>query len=157
MKDAVTSPPNPTQLLNRLRALLLLLLAAEILGVGAELLLVAHWDGSFQWTPLVLLAGGLFALAGLAIWRNRASRRVFQWVMVLFIAAGCLGTWLHYDGRVEFRQELDPSLAGWALFRSAMIGSTSPPVLAPGVMIQMGLLGLAAVYFLPAGGARTEV
>jgi hypothetical protein len=58
--------------------------------------------------------------------------------MLAFILNGVLGMWLHYDGRVEFRLELEPSLAGWELFRAAMTGSTTPPVLAPGMMIQMG-------------------
>jgi hypothetical protein len=132
--------------LNRLRLFVLLLLAAEMVGVFAELLLVAHWEGVTQWTPLVLLGLGILALAGDGILRNPATQRAFNLVMLLFVLAGVVGVWLHYDGRVEFRQELDPSLGGWALFKSAMTGSSSPPVLAPGVMIQMGFLGLIAVF-----------
>jgi hypothetical protein len=98
----------------------------------------------------LLLAAGPAALLGHAIWRNWASRRVFQGVMLLFVLGGILGTWLHYDGRAEFRRELDPSLAGWELFRAAIAGATTPPVLAPGVMIQMGLFGLAAAFRQPA-------
>jgi hypothetical protein len=146
MKQSSEFPPASRSVLPRLRQLLMLLLAAQILGVGAELLLIEHWEGVWQWTPLGLLAVGLVVLAGHAIIRNRISRRAFQGVMVLFVLAGVLGTWLHYDGRAEFRQELDSSLAGWRLFWSAMTGSSTPPVLAPGVMIQMGCLGLVALY-----------
>jgi hypothetical protein len=142
-RQAISSIPST---LTRVRGFLLALLAAEIVGVLAELLLVSHWEGVTQWTPLVLLVLGGLSLLGAAILRNQTSRRAFKVVMVLFVLAGVVGVWLHYDGRVEFRQELDPSLNGWALFRSAMTGSSTPPVLAPGVMIQMGFLGLIALY-----------
>ena len=105
---------NASFVLARLRSFLLWLLALEIVGVTVELLLLAHWDGPFQSTPLVLLLVGLLSLAVLAMGRNPAARRVFQGVMVLFVLAGVLGAWLHYDGRVEIRLESSPALAGWA-------------------------------------------
>jgi hypothetical protein len=146
MNTTLSTPTAADSTLGRLRFFLQALLVFEMLGVGAELLLLAHWEGVWQWTPLILLGLGLVVMAAHAIFRNRASLQVFQLVMVLFVLSGILGTWLHYDGRVEFRLEMNPSLAGWELFRSAIGGSSTPPVLAPGVMIQMGLLGLAAVY-----------
>ena len=122
-----------------------------MIGIGAELLLISHWEDWWQLTPLIVLMLGLVVLSGHVIFRNRASLRAIQLVMLLFVLSGVLGIWLHYDGRVEFRLELDPSLAGWKLFQAAMTGSTTPPVLAPGVMIQMGCLGLVCVYGHPAG------
>ena len=41
------------------------------------------------------------------------------------------------------------SLAGMALFWAA-IGAKAPPLLAPGSMVQLGLLGLAYTYKHPA-------
>jgi hypothetical protein len=91
-------------------------------------------------------------LAGEAIYETRASRRLLQLVMFVFLLSGFLGLWLHYDGRAEFRLEVDPTLAGWNLFLAAMTGATTPPVLAPGIMIQMGCLGLILALRQPAGG-----
>ena len=150
MDDHTCASRSAAPLLRKLRGLLQLLLAAEMIGLGAELLLMEHWEGWWQRTPLILLVLGLVVLAGHAFCQNRASRRVFQLLMALFVLSGCLGIWLHYDGRAEFRTEVDPSLAGWALFRSAMTGGTTPPVLAPGMMIQMGCLGLILVLRDPA-------
>jgi hypothetical protein len=76
--------------------------------------------------------------------------------MVAFIAAGLAGVYLHYQGSVEFKLESNPSLAGWQLFWQA-IRSKTPPALAPGVMIQLGLIGLAYTYRHPALFTATEV
>jgi hypothetical protein len=156
MEQRINSSPLPMIVLQRLRGFLLLLLGAEIVGLGAELLLISHWEDWWQRTPLVVLAMGLVVVCSHVICQNGTSIRAFQLVMILLVLSGIVGIWLHYDGRVEFRQELNPSLAGWKLFRAAMTGSTTPPVLAPGVMIQMGCMGLACVYRHPAGAARRK-
>jgi len=66
--------------------------------------------------------------------------------MILFIASGILGIGLHYKARMEFKLEMNPELSGTKLFLETIRGATVPPVLAPGVMIQLGLLGLAYAY-----------
>jgi hypothetical protein len=68
--------------------------------------------------------------------------------MVAFIAGGTLGVYLHYDSNVVFEREMSPEVLGWALFREAIFGAT--PALAPGVMVQLGLLGLAFTIRHPA-------
>jgi hypothetical protein len=75
--------------------------------------------------------------------------------MVLFILSGAVGLFLHYDGKVEFRLESNPSLAGWALFKEAMVGAV-PPALAPAAMAHFGLLGLAYAWRHPALLARKK-
>lgn len=107
-------------------------------GLIAELLLTKHWDGAWQVVPLVLLGLGLVVVPA------RATARVVQGVMGLFILSGLAGTFLHCRGKVEFALERNPALTGWALVRETLKG-TSPPILAPGAMIAIGLLGLAAV------------
>jgi hypothetical protein len=151
-----SSPPSPSTVLKRVRRFLLWLLGAEMIGVGAELLLISHWEDWWQCTPLVALTLGLVVLSGHLILQNRASLRTIQFVMVLLVLSGVLGIWLHYDGRVEFRRELDPTLAGWRMFRAATTGSTSPPLLAPGIMIQMGCMGLLCVHGQLADGRQNS-
>jgi len=56
--------------------------------------------------------------------------------------------YFHYQGSVEFKLESNPSLRGWSLFREA-IRSKAPPLLAPGVMIQIGLLSLSGMVEIP--------
>jgi hypothetical protein len=69
--------------------------------------------------------------------------------MIAFIAAGFAGFYFHYQGSVEFKLESNPSLAGWRLFWEA-IRAQAPPALAPGIMIQLGLIGLVYTYRHPA-------
>jgi hypothetical protein len=56
---------------------------------------------------------------------------------------------LHFQVNMEFQLEMDPALAGMALFRTAILAK-SPPALAPGAMIQLGLIGLAYTFRHPA-------
>jgi hypothetical protein len=130
------------------RRLLLALMGMGIVGLEAELLLLEHVDGVWQWIPVVSLALGL-VLTG-AVWMRpaRVTLRAFQGLCAGFVAAGALGVYLHMDGNLEFARESDPSLAGLALLWEALEGAT--PALAPGALAQLGLLGLALAYRHPA-------
>jgi hypothetical protein len=62
--------------------------------------------------------------------------------MALLVIAGPVGVALHYHGAEEFQLEIDPTQGGWPLWRK-VLGAQAPPVLAPGLMMQFGLLGFA--------------
>ena len=84
---------------------------------------------------------------------SSASLTALRITMTLFIAAGLVGVALHYRGSVQFQKELDPSINGFALFMKAM-QSKAPPALAPGVMVYIGLLGLACGFRLTNTGEK---
>jgi len=115
-------------------------------GIGVELLLMEHTEDFWQQIPVILI--GLSIPMFLWQWwsQKRIATRLFQGVMVCFAASGLLGMWFHYDGKAEFKLEIDPDLSGWALFRECMYGPTMPPVLAPGAMILLGMIGLACAF-----------
>jgi hypothetical protein len=73
--------------------------------------------------------------------------RVFQGTMLLLVFGGLVGCILHYQGNVEFELEMHPSLEGRELFWESITGAT--PSLAPGMMITLGLVGLAYGYRHP--------
>jgi len=131
-----------------LRTFLLLIFILGLFGAGAELLLLEHTEDFRQWIPLVLLAISVIVLGWRGLSRGAMSLRVFQGTMLLFVISGCVGIFFHYQGNVEFELEMYPTLAGWELFAKAMQGAT--PALAPGTMIQLGLLGWAYSYRHPA-------
>lgn len=131
--------------------LILLVFLLGMAGTAAELLLISHTEDPWQWSPLALFAVSLMLLGWHAASRSAASLRAWQAVMLLFILSGGIGFWLHLQAKIEFQQEVNPSLAGVALYRKAL-ESVSPPALAPGMMVQLGLLGLAFAWRHPAFG-----
>lgn len=128
--------------------LLLAIIVIGTLGLIAELLLQEHIESWQQWIPLVLLGLGLAATAAVRIRLSPAGMRAFQAIMVAYLGAGFLGVYFHYAGNVEFALERTPELAGFALIWESLRGAT--PALAPGAMVQLGLLGLAWTYRHPA-------
>ena len=131
--------------LNGLRRWLGAILLIGMSGTLVELLLLRHVEDPVQLIPIALLGCGLFAV----LWHGRArsagSATAVRLLMVLFVASGFAGVYYHFDANVEFQKETDPSLAGRALVWKAL-EATVPPALAPGVMLQLGLVGMAYTY-----------
>ena len=136
-----------SQPLASLRRFLAAILLLGMSGTAIELLLLQHDEDRIQLVPLVLLGAGIAAVAWQVIARSRLGATVVRLVMVLFLGAGTAGVYYHYQANVEFQREGDPSLAGRALLWKVLQAKV-PPALAPGVMIQLGLLGLAYTYRL---------
>ena len=130
--------------LTRLRRFLILTLIAGMGGMALELAFIGHFEDPLQLVPVVLLALGLVLLTWHAAWPRRASMRAVQVLMALFVASGLVGVGLHYRGNHEFEREMYPTMAGAELVGKTLTGAT--PVLAPGSMALLGLVGLAAVY-----------
>ncbi|MBI3934595.1 MAG: hypothetical protein HY316_07855 [Acidobacteria bacterium] len=133
----------------RLRRLLLLILVLQSLGIGVELLLLGHTEEPWQWAPILLILACILVLGWCTVDRQAAPIRSLQVLMALFVLSGFLGLLFHFRAKTEFQLEVNPSLQGSALFWET-VKSQSPPTLAPGVMIQMGLLGLAYAHRHPA-------
>jgi hypothetical protein len=125
----------------RLWQALAAILALGLVGSGAELLLIEHHEDRTQTIPLVAIGLTLATLAWDLLARGTLSRRCLQVVLSLLVAAGLAGVVLHVRANAEFQNELDPSLSGWPLWRKTL-QAKAPPALAPGVLAQLGLLGL---------------
>jgi hypothetical protein len=128
-----------------LRRFLGAILILGMIGTAVELLLLKHVEDRIQLVPLVLLAAGLVAVIGHAVRPTAASARAIRVTMAAFVAAGVAGFYFHCRANVEFQLEGDPTLAGRALLMKAL-EAKAPPALAPGVMVQLGLLGLAYTF-----------
>ena len=147
-----------SETLAAIRRLLLGALTVGVIGTTGELILLRHIDKPTQWIPLVFLGAGVPILLWHAMAPSAASVRVLQVLMFAFIALGVAGVGLHYDGNVAFERELHPDERGWTFARKTLAGAT--PVLAPGSMVLLGLVGLAHAYHHPRRGlscSETEV
>ena len=130
------------------RLALLAILGIGVVGTGVELLLLKHTEDWWQWAPIVMLGAALIVNVAVALKPVPGTVRALQGLMVLFLVTGLVGTWLHYAGNVEWELERMASLSGMELFRAAIMGAT--PTLAPGTMVQLGLIGLLYTYRHPA-------
>ncbi len=137
--------------IDRIRRFILSALLLGMVGTAVELVLLEHYDGLWQSTPLWLILAAFFTLLWQIVRPSAAALRAVRVVMVAFVVAGGLGVVLHYRGSLEFQLESDPTLAGSVLFWKVM-RSKAPPALAPGLMAQLGLLGLIYAYRHPASG-----
>jgi hypothetical protein len=131
------------------RRILLSILLLGIAGISLELWLMAHTEDVYQLIPLWLAVAGVAAAILVALRPSIGSVRLFQAVMALFLLSGVVGMVLHFQVNIEFQQEMDAALSGWALYQKAILAK-SPPALAPGAMIQLGLIGLAYTFRHPA-------
>jgi hypothetical protein len=130
-----------SETLASIRKLLLGALAFGVLGTSGELILLRHIDKPTQWIPIVAFGVSIPVLIWHAASPGAVSVRVLQVLMVVFIGVGVLGVGLHFDGNVEFERELHPTEQGFEFLRKTVAGAT--PVLAPGSMVLLGLVGLA--------------
>lgn len=97
-------------------------------GVCVELAVLEHYGDWNQRIPLAV--GGLGLVA--ALWQGfrpgLTALRVWQFTMLLFAGTGLTGITMHLD---------------------VVSDSVSPPLLAPGSFVQLGLLGLLYTFRHP--------
>lgn len=141
---AIADPRASDAILAVVRRVLIVILVLAMAGILTELLLIEHFEDAWQLVPLVLLGLGLLVLGWHVFAPSGPSARAWGILMALFIIAGLIGVYLHYSGNVEFELEQNPDAGRWLLFREAMMGAT--PALAPGAMIQIGLIGLLYAF-----------
>jgi hypothetical protein len=141
------SPTGDVPALVTIRRLLIATWFAGIVGTGAELLLLGHFETWIQAVPLVLLGVGFVAVLWQLAAPRAASVRALQAVAILFLGAGVFGIGFHYDGNAALAVEKAPPGSGRGVAREALTGPS--PVLAPGSMALLGFVGLAYTYRHP--------
>src|SRR5262245_10399324 len=130
-----------------IRRYLLLTLAVGMVGMTTELLLIGHVESVQQLVPVVLLGLGVSVLGWHAAAPRAISVRALQVTMMLFVLSGLVGVALHYRGNLAFELEMYPSMSGFEMIQKTLTGAT--PVLAPGSMALLGLIGLTYSYRHP--------
>jgi len=138
--------------LETVRKILLVIIVASLIGTEAELIMLGHFAHVLQLVPVGLIAVGLVALVWFVSSRNSKSLRVFHATMFLCVFSGFLGIVLHLAYDISTVTEKNKGIQGFELLWAAL-KSVAPPI-APGAMIQIGLVGLAYTYRHPALDAR---
>ncbi len=129
------------------RTLLLWVLVIGEIGILVELLLLGHDDDRWQLVPLALAGAMLLLVAWYLVRRTAQSVWAIGSVALLSCLSAALGIFFHYRANVEWELETTPEMHGWELFREVVTGAL--PLLAPGAMLQLGLIGLIWCYRHP--------
>ena len=134
--------------LHAVRRALLITLVVGLLGTGMELILLGHIDGVTQYIPVVLVGVAFIATLWHVLRPSAGSVRALQGLMALCVLTGALGVALHYRGNLEFELEMYPTMSGRELVTKVATGAT--PLLAPGSLSLLGVIGLLHAYRHPA-------
>jgi hypothetical protein len=138
-----------------IRRLLLIVLLLGMSGTIVDLLLLAHYEDTVQLIPIALLASAILIAALHAVRPTGMNVRALQAVMMLILVAGFAGIGFHFNGGAAFQFDIDPSQRWWDVARK-VARAQSPPLLAPGAMLQLGLIGLVYTFRHPViGQSRT--
>jgi peptidoglycan/LPS O-acetylase OafA/YrhL len=118
-----------------LRRAMLGLVVLGTIGLCVELIVLEHYADWNQLIPLAVSCLGLLAGLWTLLVPGLAAVRAWQFTMLLFIGTGITGITMHFDLRSE---------------------TVNPPLLAPALFVQLGLLGLLYTYRHPATGDTTD-
>jgi hypothetical protein len=130
----------------------LALVLLGLTGLTAELLLLGHYEDSWQFVPFAAIVLAFCSLGLHGVAPGPVTIRAVQAVMALLVVVGLAGMVLHYRGNMEFQLDIDPGQSAWTLFIH-VVRAKAPPALAPGAMSQLGLLGLAYAWRHPSAGS----
>jgi hypothetical protein len=140
--------------LSLMRRIVLGILAFEALGLLAELGLLGHFKSPTQVIAIALLV--LVLISSVLAYRAKSvtTLRAFQIVMGLLMLGGAFGVVQHLEGNLAFSLELHPQMGFLERAWDVLKGAT--PALAPGTLVQMGLLGLVYTFRHPVLSGRTR-
>ena len=126
------------------RRLILAVVIVGIAGIGAELVLLEHWESPLQWTPFIGMGAATVVIVAAGMRPTRRRILVLRATMLALIVVGAVGMWLHWRSNALLELEMNPAAAGWPLVRRVLFGGT--PLLAPGAVMHLGMIGLAATW-----------
>jgi uncharacterized membrane protein len=131
--------PSTTPGLLKINRLLILTLVFMAIGTLVELILIDHYEDTWQLIPIILIAVSILLFIILKWRSSKSAINIFRSLMLLCMVSGLLGTWLHLNANMEFEAELHSSASNWSVFTNSLSGAL--PTLAPGSMIVFGLIG----------------
>ena len=136
------------QTLRGVRLLILAAIAAALIVTEAEFLFVGHTgSNNGQVIAAVLVSLGRIMVTCHAIFRNTSSVVVLRFTMYLFLIFGVDGLFTHYHWAVQSALKSQPALVGRHLLYATLSGKI--PLLAPAMLIEIGVLGLIYTFQHP--------
>jgi hypothetical protein len=139
----------------RFRVFLLSVAAFMCAGIVIELLLANHVQEPIQFVPFVLCALALITIVAV-LWKPQfATIWTMRVVMGALVLGSLVGVYEHLQSNWEIVLETKPNLATAEMFWTAVRGAA--PLLAPGILVLVALLAVAATYYHPVLGERQSI
>ena len=135
----------------QIRRLILALLAFGLSATVVDLFGLKHYEESWQIVPIAFIIFSLLIVLWHAVTGSSASLMTLRLLMPVMILVGVVGVYFHLSGSMAFQLEANPDLGGWPLLKK-LLAAKAPPALAPGIMVQLGLLG--SIYGYKHPGSR---
>lgn len=153
----IDTPTTSDGVVRWMRAGLLVIAAAGIVGTAVELATIRHWESASQFIPWVVLV--LLGVAVLGVAYRPTARRVraAQAVALVSLGAGLFGVFQHVnenlhagplDAKYGPTWSTMSALSKWWAAASGGVGPS--PTLAPAVLVQISLCLLLATLAHPA-------
>ncbi len=142
--EGVSPPRDMAQLL---RSIVLSITGFGVLGTLAELLLIGHTGELIRWLPYGLLLLSAIGILWMFISPTARALRVFQVLMIVVALSSVIGVWEHLQSSMKYQQQDYPDQTGLTLVWEAAKNANA--LLAPGVLAQVGFLGLAFTFRHP--------
>ena len=139
--------PLESNTLATIRKMLFATLIVGIIGTAGELVLLGHVESPTQWIPFIVLGAAALVMAWHRLRPSARTVLAMQMAMAVFVVTGVIGVGMHLNGNIEFERELHPDEGGIEFIRKTVAGAT--PLLAPGSMVLLGLVGFAHSYRHP--------
>ncbi len=135
---------------SNLRRFALALAAIGVVGTLLELTLIKHYASKDQVIPYVLLGLSAFGLIAVMVRPTALALRVFQAVMIVTILGSGIGMFEHLKANAHNAGATQDKEAIPTTPSAILAGINGfAPLLAPGVLAQVGLLGLIFTYRHP--------
>lgn len=117
-----------------------------ILGTFLELYLLKHYEDVWQVIPLVSI--GITLLSGLILVAKKTSFGLifFKGAVLTNALVGIIGVFLHLKENIEFEKEMTPNMPPVELWIESLSGAL--PVLAPGSLIALSLVGITYIKLI---------
>ncbi len=133
-----------------LRRFALALAAVGVIGTLLELTLIKHYASKDQVIPYVLLGLSALGLIAVMVRPTALVLRVFQAVMIVTILGSGIGMFEHLKANAHNAGATQDKEAIPTTPSAILAGINGfAPLLAPGVLAQVGLLGLVFTYRHP--------
>ena len=107
------------------------------LGLLFELLLIEHVEAFLQLLPIIVLSLGVLIIS------LKLNHPILQALSLINLMVGLVGVGLHLKSNMDFALELNPALSFWELSTRSFTGAL--PVLAPGSLISLALIGFLII------------